>query len=328
MAARKEILDFFMLERTETPPTHEDVQAHALRITDIYNERKADLLTLQNDLFELVSESKIIYERLGAKHTMPDFEEAIIILIMTATDWELFLPETEVQRYEKVSLNVIQNLADFIRETYSHHQMQHGTPTPATQLPKVEVPQTMSPGTLTPRPTHHSETKPQERPQAALKPQSLTTTNQPQTNSVGRPIKGFVETIADKHTTRDNNKAEIIKQHIGTALQSMTDPKAVIALLIECFENDILKQCPSYPQVLEIVGTVEAYCPFGKHQPYGVQKNIYFDKEEAYMSLNETTSIQDNEISKYRLEAEKIVTDLLALLEPPTEPQKARHRTK
>lgn len=312
MAARKEILDFFMLERRETPPTHEDVQAHALRITDIYNDRKADLLTLQNDLFELVSESKI-FERLGAaKHTMPDFEEAIMILIMTATDWGLFLPETEVQRYEKVSLNVIQNLADYIRETYSHHQMQHGTPTPHQQTTMVEASQMM----------------PQKSPQAALKPHPQTTTHQPQTNSVGRPIKGFAETIADKYTTRDNNKAEIIKQHIGTALQSMTDPKAVIALLIECFENDILKQCPSYPQVLEIVGTVEAYCPFGKHQPYGVQKNIYFDKEKAYMSLNKTTSIQNNEISKYRLEAEKIVTDLLASLEPPTEPQKARHRTK
>ena len=312
MAARKEILDFFMLERRETPPTHEDVQAHALRITDIYNDRKADLLTLQNDLFELVSESKI-FERLGAaKHTMPDFEEAIMILIMTATDWGLFLPETEVQRYEKVSLNVIQNLADYIRETYSHHQMQHGTPTPHQQTTMVEASQMM----------------PQKSPQAASKPQPLTTTHQPQTNRVGRPIKGFAETIEDKYTTKDNDKADIIKQHIGTALQSMTAPKAVIALLIECFENDILKQCPSYPQVLEIVGTVEAYCPFGKHQPYGVQKNIYFDKEKAYMSLNKTTSIQNNEISKYRLEAEKTVTDLLASLEPPTEPQKARHRTK
>lgn len=173
-----------------------------------------------------------------------------------------------------------------------------------------------------------SQMMPQKSPQAALKPQPLPTTHQPQTNSVGRPIKDFAKTIADKYTTSDNDKVDTIQQYIGTALQSMTDPKAVIALLIECFENDILKQCPSYPQVLEIVGTVEAYCPFGKHQPYGIQRNIYFDKEEAYLSLNDTTNEQDNEISKYRLEAEKIVTDLLALLEPPTEPQKARHRTK
>ena len=146
MAARKEILDFIMLERTETPPTHEDVQAHALRITDIYNERKADLLTLQNDLFELVATCKMD-ERMGAKHATPDFEEAIMTLIMTATDWELFLPETEVQRYEKVRLNVIKNLADYIRETYSHHQKQHGTPTPATQTPQVEASQSIPPDT-------------------------------------------------------------------------------------------------------------------------------------------------------------------------------------
>ena len=171
MAARKEILDFIMLERTETPPTHEDVQAHALRITDIYNDRKADLLTLKNDLFELVSECKI-YERMGAKHTTPDFEEAIMMLLMTATDWELFLPETEVQRYEKVRLNVIENLADYIRKTYSRHQMQHGTLTPATQTPQVEASQAMPLGTPPPAAGQmgeagqepESDTLPQETP--------------------------------------------------------------------------------------------------------------------------------------------------------------------
>ena len=129
MAARKEILDFIMLERTETPPNSEDVQAHALRITDIYNERKADLLTLQNDLFELVASCKL-YERMGLKqkHLTPDFEQAIMILIMTATDWELLLPETEIQRYENVELNVIENLAEYIRNTYSHHYRLHSTP--------------------------------------------------------------------------------------------------------------------------------------------------------------------------------------------------------
>lgn len=127
MAARKEILDFIMLERKETPPTHEDVQAHALRIIDIYNERRADLLTLQNDLFELVASCKL-YERMGLKYRTSDFETAIMILIMTATDWELYLPDSEVQRYENVKLNVIENLAVFIRDTYSHHHGQHNPP--------------------------------------------------------------------------------------------------------------------------------------------------------------------------------------------------------
>ena len=141
MAARKEILDFILLERTETPPNSEKVQIYALRILDLYNERKADLLTLQNDLFELVATCKL-YECGGMKHTTPDFEQAITLLLQTATDWELFLPETEIQRYERVSLFVIKNLADHIRKTYSHHQRQHQIqtqPPPATQEPEAEA---------------------------------------------------------------------------------------------------------------------------------------------------------------------------------------------
>lgn len=156
MAARKEILDFILLERTETPPNSEKVQIYALRILDLYNERKADLLTLQNDLFELVANCKL-YERGGMKHTTPDFEQAITLLLQTATDWELFLPETEIQRYERVSLFVIKNLADYIRGTYSH-QRQHQIQTQPQQPVIVEASQ--EPGT----PPPEKEKRPRSRP--------------------------------------------------------------------------------------------------------------------------------------------------------------------
>lgn len=153
MAARKEIFDFIMAERkpdtSDALPTQDEVTAHTLRIIEIYNERKADLLTLQNDLFELIATCKM-YERIGAKHATFDFECVITTLLQTAADWGLFLPEIEVQRYENVKLFCIENLADEIRETYRHHNMQHGTPTPATQTPQGEASQAMPLGTPPP----------------------------------------------------------------------------------------------------------------------------------------------------------------------------------
>ena len=128
MAARKEILDYIMLERTATPPTNVERDACAMRLLEIYNERKADFLTLQNDLFELVSSCKI-YERMGLKHATFDFEMAITMLLQTSTDWQIFLSETEIQRYEGVRLNFIENLAAYIRKQYAFHTKQHNSQT-------------------------------------------------------------------------------------------------------------------------------------------------------------------------------------------------------
>ena len=68
MAARKEILDFIMLERTTTPPKHEEIENHLFRILEIYNNREADCITLQNDLFELVSSCKLYERAMKTKH--------------------------------------------------------------------------------------------------------------------------------------------------------------------------------------------------------------------------------------------------------------------
>ena len=121
MAARKEILDFIMLERTTTPPKHEEIENHLFRILEIYNNREADCITLQNDLFELVSSCKLYERAMKTKHTKYDFELVIMGLIQTAIDWQIFLPETEIKRYEEVRLNVVENLADYIRKKYSFH---------------------------------------------------------------------------------------------------------------------------------------------------------------------------------------------------------------
>ena len=127
MAARKEILDFIIQEQTTTPPKWQEVEAYALRILEAYNERRADTLTLQNDLFELVASCKMCEQR-GIKDATPNFEVAVMLLLQTALDWNICLPESEIKRYENVKLFIIDNLAKYIMETYSHQELRHGLP--------------------------------------------------------------------------------------------------------------------------------------------------------------------------------------------------------
>ena len=54
---------------------------------------------------------------------------------------------------------------------------------------------------------------------------------------VGRPTGEFAKTIANNY----QDKAAIIQEHTGTALASMTDPKAVIALFVVYLQKEILK---------------------------------------------------------------------------------------
>lgn len=117
MAERKEIHDFIMAERNmEVSLSEEDVTTHTLQIIEIYNERKADLLTLKNDLWELMASLRLLERRGAEKKVTYDFMQIILILLQTAKDWHIFLPETEVKRYEGIKLGDIENLADYIRK--------------------------------------------------------------------------------------------------------------------------------------------------------------------------------------------------------------------
>lgn len=136
---------------------------------------------------------------------------------------------------------------------------------------------------------------------------------------VGRTAGLFAETIANTY----KDKAEIIQEHTGTALASMTDPKAVIALFVVYFQKGILKQSPTYWQALRLLDIEaekdtdkEKLCPFGMHQQYDIQRKIYFDKNNSYLSLNDTDSKQDNEISSFVIDAEREVKTLLSVLNP------------
>ena len=143
----------------------------------------------------------------------------------------------------------------------------------------------------------------------------------------GRTAKPFTTTIADKDASGKDYTAEqkaVIEGNIKNALSDMKDPKAVIALFVVFFKNGILKQCPNYWQALSLIdieglkdpNEKQKHCPFGMHQRYGKLRNIYFEKDNNYLSLNETDIKQDNEISPFVIEAEKKLKDLQAALKP------------
>lgn len=151
----------------------------------------------------------------------------------------------------------------------------------------------------------------------------------------GRTAIPFAETIADKDSSEKEYTAKqkaIIESNIKTALANMTDPKAVIALFVVYFKNGILKQCPKYSQALSLIdieglkdpNEKQKHCPFGMHQRYGKLRNIYFEKDNNYLSLNETDIKQNNEISPFVIEAEKKLKDLQAALKPKTATKRAK----
>lgn len=151
----------------------------------------------------------------------------------------------------------------------------------------------------------------------------------------GRTAKPFTTTIADKDASGKDYTAEqkaVIEGYIKNALSDMKDPKAVIALFVVFFKNGILKQCPNYSQALSLIdieglkdpNEKQKHCPFGMHQRYGKLRNIYFEKDNNYLSLNETDIKQDNEISPFVIEAEKKLKDLQAALKPKTATKRAK----
>lgn len=162
----------------------------------------------------------------------------------------------------------------------------------------------------------NAATNPQTPPAAKKAPKLAIHTQKP----VGRPTKGFAETIASAY----KDKADIIQEHTKNALESMTDPKAVIALFIVYFKNSILKQCPTYWQTMRLLDIEaddntdkEKLCPFGMHQKYDRQRKIYFNESDSYLSLNETDRKQDNDISSFIQGAEVTLKALLDELKPP-----------
>lgn len=126
MAARKEIRDFVLQNRAIQAPKWQDVAIYALRILEAYNERKADDKTLKNDVFELVSSCKLA-ESMGWQYHNQNYELAILLLISTAADWDIYLSEEDIKRYKNVRMFTIEDLAQCITDEYKWRQQQDPT---------------------------------------------------------------------------------------------------------------------------------------------------------------------------------------------------------
>ena len=119
MAARKEIIDFIEWERKNPEASNdEELFEQLLKVVEIYSERKADTVTLVNDLLDLLCSCR--QREMHNPKTAFDYELVITSLIQSATDWNVILTEDEIKRFENVKVCDIKNLAEHIRTTYKH----------------------------------------------------------------------------------------------------------------------------------------------------------------------------------------------------------------
>ena len=237
------------------------------------------------------------------KTIQSSIEEIARLLLSVADSLNTRLPESVIEQCKNSTEESASRFYEIIREAYI---------TPAWKAEKKADSSAIGTG------MGNNATTPPQTPPAAKETPQLSIL--PQHKSVGRPTGDFANTISDTY----KDKADIIQEHTKTALANMTDPKAVIALFIVYFKNGILKQCPTYWQALRLIGLdndKEKLCPFGKHQQLGRLRNIYFDPNKSYLSLNETDRKQDNDISSFIQAANSTYTALLAKLNQTHEEQ-------
>lgn len=262
-------------------------------------------LILRHKMFGGTPKAKIqIIER--NEQIQGSIEEIARMLLSVADSLNTRLPESFVEQCRNSTNESTNRFYEIIREAYF---------TPAWKTPNKPDGNARGTGMGSNAPTT-SETPPaaKETPKVAvLQPYA----QKPQ----GRTAGLFAETIANTY----KGKADIIQEHTGNALASMTDPKAVIALFIVYFRKGILKKMPTYweaMRLLDIKGGTNRekakLCPFGSYQGYDRNSRIYFAEDN--LSLNETDNKQDNEISSFIQEANSIYIALLAKLnQEPTE---------
>lgn len=264
-------------------------------------------LILMHKMFGGTPKAKIqIIER--NEQIQGSIEEIARMLLSVADSLNTRLPESFVEQCRNSTNESTNRFYEIIREAYF---------TPAWKMQNKPDGDTRGTGMGNGAPTA-SETPPaaKETPKVAVL--------QPYTpKPVGRPKAKFEKAIADTY----KDKTDIIQEHTGTALASMTDPKAVIALFVVYLQKGILKKCPTYWQTLRLLGIEaeentdkEKLCPFGMHQQYDKQRKMYFDENDSYKSLNDTDSKQKDEISSFIQDATTIYNELLAkLIQEPTE---------
>ena len=224
--------------------------------------------------------------------------------------------EAKTDKLQPLLSRILINIANIWVEIQNYWEWEEQKQEPATQAQNKADGSEKGTG-MGNNTTANPETPPaaQETPKVAVL--------QPNTpNHVGRPTEdNFADTIADKYTIQE--KADMIQEELQKAISVMTEPMAIFALFVECFNKEILKQCPNHKQALSLIDSKEMQKAYYR-QFHNDLRKTYFDTESKYYELAETDIIQDNAISKYILQAEPTVKDLLLLLEPPATKKKAR----
>lgn len=315
---RKEIIDFLKdAKKTPKELPHIDYNRHLLAMLEIY--RRIDIdrpNVLAQDCFMLLStyrrykisfESGTDFMRFGMSAI-----EMMVSLLISATDQYTQLPDSAINEL---------GLYPFMDGTFGDYIRQHNR---AKEIHEQEIAQAQNKADGSTKGTGmgNNTTANPETPPAAQETPKVAVLQPYTPNPVGRPTEdNFADTIADKYTIQ--GKADMIQEKLQRAISGMTEPMAIFALFVECFNKDILKQCPNHKQALSLIEDIAMRVAY-KRQWHNKQRNIYFDKDEAYLYLNETDSEQDNAINIYILQARPTVEKLLLLLEPPTTKKKDR----
>lgn len=308
---RKEIIDFLEdAKKTPKELPHIDYDRHLLAMLEIY--RRIDIdrpNVLAQDCFMLLStyrhykisfESGTDFMRFGMSAI-----EMMVSLLISATDQYTQLPDSAINEL---------GLYPFMDGTFGDYMRQHYR---AKEIHEQEIAQAQNKADGSGKGTGmgNNTTANHETPPAAQETPKVAVMQPYTPNPVGRRKEDdFSDTIADIYATE--GKADLIQEHIKKAISDMTEPMAIFALFVECYNNEILKFCPKYKQALSLIEN-EAMKRKYYRKFHNDNKNIYFDKAEGYYKLAETDNIQNGRISKYILQAEPIVKELLLLLEPP-----------
>lgn len=176
-------------------------------------------------------------------------------LIAAANQYGVRLPESEIDRYEKVDFGIC-SFAQFVRDIYQPIEPIQAKQKTA-QTPANDANQQVAPADI-----------------------------KPATDGESTPPNGTIFTDCISDAYRD--KQAIIEAELKKVLKDKMG-KAAIIVFVACYIHGILRQCPSHQQALYLSKSIGET----KHKGYNDQKKKYFKESEEGKRTNGNTAIYD-----------------------------------
>lgn len=270
--ARKPVRDF--LNKVTEPPYSLPIDEHKQcfeSILEVYEEntnreRQNFLCTDTFDLLRAFIEEDGAINRNDPKdtHRYSMFEIRFMLsgLIAAAKQWGVYLPESEIDRYEKVDFGIC-SFAQFVRDTYQPIE-----PIQAKQQ-AAQIPA--------------NDTNQQAAPADTSKPATDGGNTPPPPEKDGDPDNIFNACINDEY--RQN--AKTIREGLQVALKGKKTAYIVKTFAACCLEpHAILKKCPAYKEAQEInnktIGISQGYNA-RKREIFEIDNNgIYTEPKESF----------------------------------------------